>query len=192
MLDHDHIARHQLWAGDTGELVVGEVPRFDTKEHAKWTAFHMRVTNLRIELDRCQKALGILRIVGQDIGAELHFAACLFKAFTHLQRCQFGEIVNARVQQFRRLGDDSGAFFIAGVLPGMEVGIGGCQRLFKLGLAEMFESLQRLAVVWIDALICHDDVFFLMNAKVVRRAVLRSATARIEKPMALRSTSMMS
>ena len=51
-----------------------------------------------------QEALGVLGVIGDDVGAEPHFAARLFDQLTHLKRDGPRELVDAGVH-------DGGGFF---------------------------------------------------------------------------------
>jgi len=70
--------------GDTGKLVVGKVPGLHTEYHPDRAAFHVAFAETRMELDWRKKAVGILGVVGEDIGAELHLAAGLADTLAHL------------------------------------------------------------------------------------------------------------
>ena len=52
MLDHQHVAGHQVRPGDARELVVGEVPGLDAEDHADRAALHMGLADGRDELRR--------------------------------------------------------------------------------------------------------------------------------------------
>ncbi len=43
VLDHQHVARHQVRPRDAGQLVVRKIPRLDTEDHADRAAFHVRL-----------------------------------------------------------------------------------------------------------------------------------------------------
>ena len=72
---HQHdIAGHQVRAGESGELIVGEVPRLHAKEHAERAAFDDGFPEIRIQELGPKEALGVLRIVFQNVRAEHHFS----------------------------------------------------------------------------------------------------------------------
>ena len=86
-------------AGDAGELVVRKVPGLDAKQHAQGRAFHVRFADPGVQRGRCQKGLGVLGVIGQDVAAELDLTARLMNSLAHLQRFQPGEVVHMGVQQ---------------------------------------------------------------------------------------------
>ena len=102
----------------------------------------------------------MFRVVGEDVGAELHFAARFVDAFAHFQGCQFGELVDIRAHQRCGLGNDFCTLCVARVLPRIEAGLSGGERLFKLFVGQLVEALQDLAVVGVDALVSHVGTLF--------------------------------
>ena len=91
MLDHQNIARHQMRTRDARKLVVGEVPWLDAEDHPDRAALHMALAQGRMQFFIRKEALGILGVVGEDLGAELHLAARLVDALAHLQRHDVGQ-----------------------------------------------------------------------------------------------------
>jgi hypothetical protein len=169
VLDDQHVAGHQLRARHARQLVVREVPRLHAEQHAERAALHVRMADLGIELRRRQELLGVLRVVGQDVRAELHFAARLVDALAHLERCQLGEIVDMRAHQRGRLVQDDGPLRIAGVLPGLEAGLGRGEGRLELGAVQMLEALENLAVIGVHTLVGHCRI--LVQSVVVTAAV---------------------
>ena len=109
--------------GDARELVVGKVPGLDAEDHADRAALHMGFAEGRMELHGRQEALGVLGVVGEDLRAELHFAARLADPLAHLQRHGVREFVGLVVHERGGLGDDDRPLGIALVPPGLEAGL---------------------------------------------------------------------
>ena len=74
MFHHQDVARHQMRPGDARELIVGKVPGLDAKDHADRAALHVSFAEGGLEFDVGEETLGVLRIIGQNVGAELHFS----------------------------------------------------------------------------------------------------------------------
>ena len=117
VFDDQRVAGHQLRPGHAGELVVGEIPGLNAKQHAHRAAFHMRLPDLGVQLGRRQKGLGVFGVVGQDVGAELDFTTRFGDALAHFKRFQPGKVVHMGVHQCRRLVDDDSALGVAFVFP---------------------------------------------------------------------------
>ena len=66
VLHHQGVARHQMRAGDSRQLVVGEVPGLDAEDDTDRAAFHVGFADGRVQLHRCEEALGVLGVVGED------------------------------------------------------------------------------------------------------------------------------
>ena len=114
---HHDITRHQIGSGEAGELVVGKIPGLDAEEDAEGTAFDYGLTGLRVELLRCEEALSVLGVVGDDGGADRDFAAGLVDAFSHLERHRAGEFIDASTQKRSGFRGDGGAVGERGVAP---------------------------------------------------------------------------
>jgi hypothetical protein len=155
VFDHQHVAGHQMRSSDTGELIVGEVPRLDAENHADRAALHMCIADAGMELLRLQEAFGVLCVIGEDVGAEFHFAPRLADALAHLQRHGVGERFGAVVQNCARTGDDGGALGVAGEPPGPKAGFGCRELSLERVIGQIVEGPQDVAVEWIDALIGH-------------------------------------
>jgi hypothetical protein len=155
VLDDERVAGHQMRARHACELVEREVPWLDAEQDAERAALHVRMPDLGVELGGSQELFTVLRVVGQDVRAEVDLAAGLVDAFAHFQRRQLREVVDVVMHQLRGLFQDRRAIRVAGVLPGLEAGLGSGQGLFELGAVQVFEALQELAVVGVHALIVH-------------------------------------
>lgn len=116
------------------------------------------MSDSEVQLGRCNEGLGVLGVIGQDVAAELDLTARLVNALAHLQRLQPGEVVDMGMQQRRRFRQDGGTLGVGLVLPGLEPGLCRRQHLVELGVAQVLETLQPLAVVGVDALVGHEDV----------------------------------
>ena len=160
MLHDQRVARHQMRSGDARELVIGEVPRFDTEDDADRAALHMRLAVRRVELDRREEAFGVLGVIGHDPRTELDFGACFADPLAHLHRHDACEVVGARVEDLPRLGDDPGAIGVRHMAPRLEAGVGGCDLGLERRIAEIGEGLDKRAVERIEALIGHGNEAF--------------------------------
>ena len=80
------VAGHQMRTGDPGKLVIGKVPGLHAEDHADRAALHVAFAERRMEVFVGEEMLGILGVVGEDLGAELHLPARLVDALAHLQR----------------------------------------------------------------------------------------------------------
>ena len=125
VLHQQGVARHQMRTGDPGKLVIGKVPGLDAEDHADRAALHVAFAERRMEFLVGQEMLGILGVVGEDLGAELDFSARLVDALAHLQRHGVGQILHPVVHQGGCLGDDDGALGVGLVPPGLETLLGG-------------------------------------------------------------------
>ena len=96
MLHYQRIAGHQVRPRDAGQLIIGEIPWLDAEDYANGAALHVCLAVGRMELHRSQKALTILRIVGEDVRAERDLAASLIHELAHLKGRVPGEFVDVR------------------------------------------------------------------------------------------------
>jgi hypothetical protein len=158
MLHDQDIAGHQLRASDAGELVGGEVPGLDAKQHADGEAFHVRFSAHGTQWGRCQEGLGVLRVIAQDLCAEIDLTARLVNALAHLQSLQLGEVVDMGVQQLCRLCQDGGTLDVGLVLPGLEAAFCRRQRAVELAIAHVWEAFEFLAIIGVDTLVGHAGV----------------------------------
>ena len=164
VLDHQHVARHELRPGHAGELIVRKVPGLHTKQHAQRTAFHVRLAHLGVQLGRRQKGRRVLGVIGQNVAAVLHLATGLANALAHLQGSQLGKLVQVGMHQSGGLVEDAGTLRKTGVFPGLKTSLGLGQRLVKLDVGHGVERLEKLAIGGIDTLISHGVIYFLSSA----------------------------
>ena len=155
MFHHQDIACHQVRTGDTSKLVVGKIPRLHAEDHANRAALHMGFAVGRMELHWRKKALGILRVVGEDSDAELDLAARLVDSLAHFERHRASKFVGLRMQNLCRLGHDDRALGIGLVPPSLEAGRRGRKLGLELLVGQFIELFQELAVGGIDALVGH-------------------------------------
>ena len=113
----------------------------------------MRVTDFWIQLDRCEKALGVLRVVGQDIGAELDFATRFVDALAHLQRRQLREVVELRVHQLGGFRHDDRPLRVRLMPPRFITALRRRDLLFQLFVGEFNKRFERLPVERIHAFV---------------------------------------
>jgi hypothetical protein len=121
------------------KLIIGKIPRFYAEDHAKWTAFHMRLANEGIEFRRCQKALGIFGVISKDARTELHFAPRLADPLTHFRGHRAGEHVDPLFQQRSSLVQDDRALVKACVPPAFKTGLGHHELQFEIGVGNVTE-----------------------------------------------------
>ena len=167
MLDHDHVAGHQVGRGKAGDLVIRVVPRLDTKQHADGAAFHHRFTTRRGDFLGGQKGLGMLGVVVQNGRAQGDFAQALRQQLAHFQRDEFGKLLRALAQDGsgprqhgRALGKAFGAPFVFKT-------VGRLAEFFlQRGVVDFVKFLQDFSVVGIGALVGHDFLFDRLEDKV--------------------------
>src|SRR5664279_31080 len=151
---NNDIARHQIRRGKARKLVVGKVPGLDAEEYPDRAAFDLGFARTRIEVFGCEEAFGVLGVVVDNVRAEHHFAACLADELTHLQGHRASELVDARAHDTGRFRNYGRSLRKSRVPPDLEASRSGFKRRLELPVTELFEGLQDLAVVWINALVC--------------------------------------
>ena len=108
-----------------------------------------------MQFDIGEEAFGVLGVVGENVGAELHLALRLADALAHLQRHGAREVVEPVVHERRRLGDDHGALGVGLEAPGFVTLRGGRDLGLELLVGDLFEALEKIAVEGIHALVGH-------------------------------------
>ncbi len=146
MLYQQNIARHQVRTGDPRKLVIGKIPRLDTEDQTDRAALHMAVTQTRMKFHRCQKFLGVLGVVGEDIGTKLHLSAGLADPLSHLARHDARERVSLFVEERGCLGDNDRPLGIGLVPPGFKAFRGRRDLGLELLVGQGLEFLQDLSV----------------------------------------------
>ena len=81
-------------------------------------------------------------------------------ALAHLERHDARELVDPFMQQRRRFGHDGCTLGVGLVPPGFEASLGGRDLGLEFLVREFLECFQCLAVIGIDALVCHGLVLF--------------------------------
>ena len=92
-----------------------------------------------------QKSLGVLGVIGKDIGAEFHLSAGLADPLAHLGRHDVRERIRLFVHKRGRLGDDDRPLGISLVPPSLETFRGSCDFGFKLLVGQSLKFLQNLS-----------------------------------------------
>ena len=113
----------------------------------------MGFADLRVKFDRGEEALGVFRVVGENLGAELDLATGLADALAHLQRHDAGELVGPGVEQCGGLVQDERAVGVRGMAPGF-IAMGRLRQFgFELRGGEGGKGFADFAVEGIDALV---------------------------------------
>src|SRR6202000_729147 len=87
VLDDYRIANHELWPGDPGELVVGEIPRFDAEDHAERLGLDACTLRFGDRL-RLQIALSTHCVIVENRGRERNLATRLGDQFARFKSYQ--------------------------------------------------------------------------------------------------------
>ena len=160
MLDHDHVAGHQVGRGKAGDLVIRVVPRLDAKQHADGAAFDHRFTARRGDFLGGQKGLGVLGVIVQDGGAQGDFAQALWQQLAHFQRDQLGKLLRAFAQDGASAGQHGSALGKAFAAPFVFKAVGRlAEFFFQRSVVDFVKFLQDFSVVGIGALVGHDFLF---------------------------------
>ena len=154
------VAGHQMGTRDPRKLVIGEIPGLHTEDHPHRAALHVGFANGWIEFCGRKEALGVLGVIGENSGTELHLSASLADPLAHLQRHDARELIGPFMQDRRRFGQDGCPFGIRLVAPSFEASLGGRDLGLEFLVREFLERFQCLAVIGIDALVCHGLVLF--------------------------------
>src|ERR1700730_10857168 len=93
MLHDQRVAEHEIGAGDACELIVGEVPRLDAEEHAQRRVFDYGFAARHLQLFGGQKRLCVVRVVLQNVGAQVDLAPRLGEQLAHLERDVLRELL---------------------------------------------------------------------------------------------------
>ncbi len=160
VLHHQGIARHQVRACNAGQLVIGKVPWLDAEDHAYGAGLHMGFAKCWIELYRRKKTLGILRVIGKDVCAEVHFSARFVNQFPHLKSGEFGKLIHICPHQLCGSSNDLCTLGIRSFLPGLVTGRRGCNLLFELRIGQLWKLLDGFTVIRIYTFVCHFDFLF--------------------------------
>jgi hypothetical protein len=127
-----------------------------------------------MQFDIGEETFGVLGVIGENVGAELHFALRLADALPHLQRHGAREFVEPVVHELRRLGDDHGAFGVRLASPGFVTLRGGRDLDLELLVGDLVEALKKVSVEGIHALVRHGFVLFRWcggDAEILPRVV---------------------
>jgi hypothetical protein len=163
MLDHQHVARHEVRTGDSRQLIIREIPGFHTEDDPDGAALHVRLADGRVQLHGREKLLRMLRVVGEDLGTEFHFTARLTDPLAHFDRHRVREFVDFRLHDGRRPVDDDRAFGVALLTPYVVAGRRSGDLLLELRVGDLFEGFDEFSRGGIEALITHDVCLFDWN-----------------------------
>ncbi|CVN11685.1 Uncharacterised protein [Streptococcus pneumoniae] len=145
VLEHDRVAEHEVRRGETGDLVVREVPRHDAQQHTQGqVADHGAAAP--VGLDGAVRGEGgaLVREVAEDGRAELRLLDALGHALAHLGGDDLRELVLALLEEVRDLLHDGGALLDGAGGPRTLGGLGGGQQLVDLTVGEGREGLHDL------------------------------------------------
>ena len=84
VLDHHHVAGHQIGRGEAGDLVVRIVPWLHTEQNAQRAALHHGLALVGLQRLGREERLGVVGVVVDDRGAERHLAGALADELAHL------------------------------------------------------------------------------------------------------------
>ena len=87
---------------------------------------HFRVARAGLKVLGCKEMLRVFGVVGNDIGAQHHFAPRLLDELSHLERHRDGELIDTSVHNFRGFRHYYRALREALVPPCIKAGCGGC------------------------------------------------------------------
>ena len=95
VLEQDRVADHEVRAGETGDLVVREVPRHDPQQHAERAAPDDRRALAGEQLDRLvgHQLLGVVGVVAVDRADEVELAEGLLDRLAHLAHDDLRELL---------------------------------------------------------------------------------------------------
>ena len=157
VLDHDHIAGHQVRAGYPRQLVVREVPGLHPEDDSQRGADqHGGVVGAGgVKRLGGQETLGLLGVVVQDLGAELNLAEGFGVKLAHLQGQQPGELVGPLAQDRRGTLDDGGALSERCLAPGLERLLRLSEQFHRLLVGQVVKGGHDLVVVRVHGLVCH-------------------------------------
>ena len=119
VFEDDGVADHQVGGGETGYLVVGEVPRHDAEQRADgFLAYHRRTPTARGQWGVLQELRGVLGVVAVDGRDQLDLTFRLPGGLAHLAGDQRGQRVDAFEVQLGHPDQDRSALGLRRLPPG--------------------------------------------------------------------------
>ena len=157
VLDHDHIAGHQVRGRHPRQLVQGEVPRLHTQDHPKRGADeHCVVVGAdRVDALGRQELLGVLRVVVEDVCAQRNFAQALRVELAHFQRQQAGELIGPLAEDGCGTAAHCGALGVRHLAPGLKSLLRLRKKVHRLRIGQVVKSSDDLVVVRVNSTVCH-------------------------------------
>ncbi len=111
MLQDDRVAECDVGRGETGHLVVREVPRHDAHEGSDgFGADHSPAGSLDVQGLFAEEAFGIVRVVVIDGGDEGNLSFGFRRRLAYFEGQQGGQFVGAFAVQFGHPGEDGSSF----------------------------------------------------------------------------------
>ena len=130
VLQQQDVARHQLGARNARDLIIREVPRLNSEQHADGFDANLRARYVRDRL-RPQIPLGAARIVIEDACGKHDLYLRFHDALAHLQRDDLRKFIGFFAQNRPRLGDYARAVSHRTLAPvNLEGVVRGGQHLF--------------------------------------------------------------
>ena len=99
MFEQDGVTEHQVRSGETGDLVVREVPRHDAQDRSDWATFQDSVCAVDFEVKVAGELFTVGGEVPEDGGTEFGFFSAFGVALTHFLADDVGEFVFSLVEQ---------------------------------------------------------------------------------------------
>ena len=160
MLDHHHIACHQVGCGEAGNLVVRVIPGLDPKQNTYRATFHHGLASGCGQLLSGQKGLGMVSIVVKNSGAQRDFAQALRYQLAHLQGNEFCKGLRPLAHQGCGTFQDHRTRSETALTPvRLETCVSALKFFFKLSCADIVKGFFDFAGVGVGALVGHGFFF---------------------------------
>jgi hypothetical protein len=155
VLDHDHVAGHELWRGDTDHLVEGEVPGLDGQDDADGLRDQRR-TRLAGECLLGEQPLPVHGVVLQDVGDQIDLEVAEALDLAHLEHRQRRVLVVPLPEDLRGTAHDLRSFGDRPQAPVLAVRpVRDRQSLEDLGVRLQGELAHELSGRWVDGAEAH-------------------------------------
>ena len=160
MLHHYDVAGHQIRRNEARKLVIGKVPRLNSKEHTNGRTYDLRFARGWCKMFRSQKALSVLCVIVEYLCTQKHLTTCLLNELAHFLGCQARKVIRPLAHDGGGSANHCCSLGESFKSPGFKARMSSNDCGLKLIVSDFLECFEECSVVRIDAFISHNSDLF--------------------------------